>query len=119
MLEGDFQREYNLNLAECLWGEEKISARRFLTLATQLSANSTLARVLTKGWTTQDELLATVAELLDTGNRYTLLANGVKRYEMPEPIRIIRPGTTKGKRVATKEEVARLFGAGLRKRERR
>ena len=76
-----------------------------------LSLESNTATMLHKGWRFQEELLATLAELLDFHNRNYLLAHGVKRHELGQPIYINRPN--KQKRKATKEELREMFKAGL------
>lgn len=43
------------------------------------------------GWGWNEELLATIAELVDWGNRHFLAANGVKSHQLPRPLEINRP----------------------------
>lgn len=45
------------------------------------------------GWT--EELLALVAELLDTGNRNNAVLHGVKESKLGKPLKVERPGKRK------------------------
>jgi len=43
-------------------------------------------------WSTLEELVAIVAEVVDSGNRLFFSANSGKGAKIPSPIRIARPG---------------------------
>lgn len=64
------------------------------------------------GWGPTQELLATIAELVDAGNRLFFSANSKKGTRLPRPIRIPRPSERRRrrKRNATGEELARMVG---------
>lgn len=86
-----------------------------------LSPSSALAKEIspeTSGWGTSEELLATVAELVDLGNRQFALANSKKGTKAPKPIKISRPWEVKpsSKRPASADEIGELMdGAPLLK----
>lgn len=67
---------------------------------------------LRAGWDSNEELLALNAELLDALNRNFLAANGVKRGQLPQPIKIRRP-VQKPKRQATKDDLKRIFKGAI------
>lgn len=46
---------------------------------------------LGRGWTTQNELMAVIAELIDQGNRYFFGANSKSGTRQPEPLQVPRP----------------------------
>lgn len=88
----DFQREYGLDLDEEIL--KGISAERMKALVNGIGINSALHRHLNEDWWRwgiQEELLATVCELLDAGNRAFIMANSEHPGKM-EPIKIPRPG---------------------------
>lgn len=64
------------------------------------------------GWTTDTELLAAIAELLDVGNRYFVSANASKNTKLPEPLQIPRPYKTerKAKKQSSTEELKAFAG---------
>lgn len=90
--------------------------RRLHSLISGLSPSGALAREMfpdTVGadWGNAEELLASVSELIDLGNRQFVLANSAKGTKAPKPIKITRPWEVKKtKRIATPEEVAQLMG---------
>ena len=86
-----------------------MGCRRLISLMKGLEEGSALGRSVTKGWGYQEELLATIAEVVDHGNRNFLAANGVKRHELPRAIIIRRPNEPP-KRKATKDELLEMFG---------
>lgn len=72
-----------------------MGTRRFVALFDGLGPDTATARAIqpdTWHWTSQHELLATLAELVDQGNRYFLLANSKEGTTQPRPIQITRPG---------------------------
>lgn len=65
------------------------------------------------GWGPNEELLATIAEVLDAGNRMYFRAHAKKNARLPKALRIPRPSERRRrpKRKATAEEIARMVGA--------
>jgi len=110
-LEVDFLKEYNLDLAECLWGVKKISVRKLFVLLSQLGPETATAKHFTKGWNDEKELLATLIEVQDIARLEFLAANGVKQSQLPRPIQIPRPYiAARPKKKATNEDIKALFG---------
>ena len=103
-----------MDLKECLWGENRLSVRRIDTLVNNLSLRSSLARRYTEDWGYQEELLASLIEVVDIGNIHFLMAHGTKGAQLPKPVKIPRPGSPRVKRTATPQEVADIFKANLR-----
>ena len=68
------------------------------------------------GWSTKEELLAIMIEVLDHGNRLFFSANRAKGARMPDPIRIRRPWErsedAKPRPKPTHAQVKRFFGGG-------
>lgn len=117
-LEADFAREYpgeyNGDLRVALWGESPIGARRLYALVKGMSTRSAIARSFNDGqeWNNSDELLAVLAELVDTTNRILYQANAKKGSRVWEPLKIGRPGEAaraRAKAQAKPQEVARFF----------
>ena len=82
-----------------------------------LPKDSALARAVapeTEGsdWGNTEELLATLAELVDVGNRQFVAANTKKGARKPKPIKIRRPWDPTERRRATAEETQELLGPG-------
>jgi hypothetical protein len=60
------------------------------------------------GWSQEQELLATIVDMMGENTRVLLAANGVKK--LPEPTRFPRPGDDRlGKRVQSDTEDVRAF----------
>jgi len=117
-LEADFQREYNLDLAQCLWGKKKLSARKIFVLVAQLGPETATAKYFTKGWNEEKELLATLIELMGVSRAEFLAANGVKQSQLPPPIQITRPYISQRiKRKAEPSDIKQIFGEGIIIRE--
>jgi hypothetical protein len=97
-----------------------MTARRYAALFYGLPPNRTAtARHMdpeSAGWSQESELLATVAELIDQGNRYFLSANVKKGTPLPRPISIRRPGDTKKKRGTTLGELLGKAGDRVQRR---
>jgi hypothetical protein len=74
------------------------------------------------GWSTTDELLAGVIELLDVGNRLYFRAHTKRGTQQPKPIKVPRPESSAGetdavtprKRQATSAELRQFFGGSAR-----
>lgn len=100
-------------MSQCLWGPNPLSAREVLNLVDHLSPDGSVGRAVSEhkaaGWGFQEELLAVLAELIDKGNRDFFSAYSEKGTPQPAPIYIARP-VQKKKRVATKEDMRRMFG---------
>lgn len=104
-----------MDLGEALWGDQKMGARRLHSLILGLSPDGAFAKALspeTAGWGTTEELLATVAELVDLGNRQFALSKSKKGSKAPKPINIKRPweDVKQKKRAASPEEISELMG---------
>lgn len=56
-----------------------------------LPPDSALARELSGGWSTTDELLAMNAEISYAQFRTALASGGVKKHRLPRPLQIPRP----------------------------
>lgn len=94
-----------------------LSARRLSVLVAALPVDSATAVALgahTPGWSTTEELLALVAELVDTGNRYFYSANSKRGTRPPDPVRITRPNR-RPRRVATSADLVEMFGGVARR----
>jgi hypothetical protein len=69
-------------------------------------------------WTTAEELLATLIEVVDQGNRLVIMANTKKGTRVPDPIEIPRPYDRAHRRLSTIEEQRKFFaGAVVTQRE--
>lgn len=63
------------------------------------------------GWGNQEELLATLIEVVDAGNRLFHKAHSKKGATQPKPIKVPRPADpTRKKRKATSEDLKAMFG---------
>lgn len=107
-----------MDLAEALWGENPISIRRLASLINGLPLDSALVRSydpkrLGRGWGTQEELLAIIAELLDVNNRYFLSAHVKPGTQLPKPIYIPRPDDTQRKPPTPKQVLGHLAAKGI------
>lgn len=91
-----------------------MGCRRIIALIRGLSEHSNTAHVVTKGWGYEHELMASLIELVDFGNRNFLLANGVKSFELPQQVFIKRPNAPE-KRKATRAETLEIFKGGVRR----
>ncbi len=121
-LEADFARHYHLELAELVFGGESVPLRRLRNLIVHLPPDSAFVRTVTPRlppapapWSTGDELLALVAELVDANTRAFVVANSKPNATAPKPLRIPRPddtGATKAKPVSMSSPEARSFFAG-------
>lgn len=110
-LEADFTRYYQIDLPAAMWGPTPLSARRVGSLVRGLPPDSALSRKLDAhpGWGNVEELLATIAELTDIGNRALI---GVHTGQMPpETIAIRRPWATAAEKpaMATSQQMVAFF----------
>lgn len=112
-LEADFLREYNLHLGDCL---NVMGARRIEALINGLppTSVSAVARALNEnvreGWGYPEELLSVLIEVVDAQSRNFLAAHGVKKHQLPKPIRINRPLEPERRREATPADLKTILG---------
>jgi hypothetical protein len=95
-VEADFQSHYGLDLRSVLWGPLRLGVRRVLSLVLGLPPTGALFRAAVtdgKSWTTTDELLATVIEVLDQANGMYYSAHVKPGSQKWTPIEIHRPVT--------------------------
>jgi len=88
-LEADLLAHYGLDL------REGIGVRRLRALVQGLPPGGALHRSIDPDgwrWTTDTEMLATVAELVDANNRLFYSAHAKKGSSPVKPIKIMRPG---------------------------
>ena len=112
-LEADFQREYRIDLRDALWGEKPIGGRRLTALINGLSPGCATFRKLKGGsdWGNTEELLATVAELIDATNRLIYQVNSKKGARVWEPLRVPRPYDKKRQsQPSSSDEMLAFFG---------
>ena len=83
--------EYGLDLRESLWGSQPLGVRRLLSLISGLPRTSALTRAANGEWTQEDELLATIVDIIGVSNHMFLQANSKKGTLLPEPIHYPRP----------------------------
>lgn len=90
-VEADLQRYYGLHVGDFPW---PLTARRLIVLLKHLPADSAtqeaLADDLTRGWTEERQLLATVVDELRLLQYQRALIAGAKNVRPPDPIP--RPG---------------------------
>jgi hypothetical protein len=93
-VEADFQSHYGIDLRDALWGPRPIGVRRLLSLINGLPIRGAMHREISsdgRDWSSIEELLATVIELLDFGNRMRFAASVKQGTEIWEPIEVRRP----------------------------
>lgn len=130
-VEADFQREYGLDLAACVWGPNRIGVRRLDVLVRELPTTARLYQTAQGGsWGVTEELLAQCVELLYLQVSAFMAANSrkpkrVKPQQIPRPTYKLttgpqeaaagRSGPRRGYTpVATFEQVAAtLAGVGI------
>lgn len=91
-LEADLAHYYQTDLTDALWGPAPLSARRLSALVKGLPPGSAVGRELSAGWGVTEELLATLIEVVDRGDRWFYSAHSPPGARMPEPLVIPRPG---------------------------
>ena len=89
--------EYGLDLRESLWGSKPLGARRLLALVSGLPKDSALSRAAGGDWTQEDELLATIVDLVGMSNHMFLQANSKKGTTLPNFVSFPRPWEAKAK----------------------
>lgn len=116
-LEADFARYYDTDLPAAVWGSQPVTVRRLAVLVNGLPRESTTARALHPhpNWEQTEELLATIAELVDATNR--LIMKAWFKGGDARPIEIRRPWKPEEvkPRKATVEEMKAFFGGNLRR----
>jgi hypothetical protein len=75
-----------------------------------------LARALRDKWTTETELLAGIYELTHANYRVLLSIAGARKGDIPEPLRIPRPGGQPEQQTKKKAASSSEFAAWIRKR---
>lgn len=88
-MEADFRARYQCDLGTVCFGPEAWGLRKLYAHVRYLGADSATAQFLEAGWSADDELLATIAELLHAQLRAFLGAHGAKR--IPDQLKIPRP----------------------------
>jgi len=83
--------EYGLDLRESLWGPKPLGVRRLLSLVGGLPRTSALTRSVNDNWTQEDELLATVVDIIGVGNHMFLQANTKEGTNIGNPVHYPRP----------------------------
>jgi hypothetical protein len=109
-LEADFARYYQKDLGEELY-VRNTPARRILSLVQWLPPDAALWRSMGNSWSTDQELLALNAELLDSLRRLYLQAHSKPGARLPDPLHIPRPGdreTPQRPRGTTYKEMLRM-----------
>lgn len=114
-VEADFRSYYGLDLRAVCWGPDRFGVRRIRSLVRGLPVGGATSRIQTNGqaWTTTDELLASVVELIDHSNRMFFSANAKKGAQVWKPIHIARPQAAEEPRepkLSTRWEVYKFFG---------
>lgn len=122
-LEADFQREYGLDLREVVFGPSPWGARRLWVRVKHLPPKSALAREINPegaAWGNVEELLATLVEVVDWGNRNFHAVHSKRRTKIT-PIKIPRPkrraskaGKKQPKAQSDPEKMLAFFGSRLR-----
>ena len=82
---------YGLDLRKSLWGESPLGVRRLLSLMKGLPKDSALQRAAGNDWTQEDELLASIVDVLNVSNHLFLKANTKAGTTIPEPGYYPRP----------------------------
>jgi len=118
-LEADFARHYHLELAELVFGGERVPLRRLRNLIVHLPPDSAFVRTVTPRltqaaapWSTTDYLLALIAELIDTNTRYFVVAHSKKGKTPPKPLKVERPDDKPKRPVDMSSPEASAFFAG-------
>ncbi len=115
-LEADFQAHYGLDLRVEL---VRTGARRLYALMCGLPPHCALHRALDPTgwqWDTHAELLATIAEVNDIGNRIAVKINSKPGTPEPPALHIPRPDeVARSARPATAEELAVAFAGHIKK----
>lgn len=120
-VEADFQAHYGVDLRDALWGPRPVGVRRLLSLINGLPLRGAVHReAATDGrdWGTVEELLATVVELLDFGNRIRFASGARQGTKIWDPIEVRRPYDAEKKapeppKKASMAELARAFGDAM------
>jgi hypothetical protein len=90
-----------------------LSARRLNVLLRGLSKESALFRSVNPAlamWDQKDELLASIAELIDANTRTFIRAHSDKSDPQPKPLKITRPHRAKEDRRGTSmQELQQMF----------
>lgn len=117
-VEADFAAVYAIDLRDALWGENPVGVRRLNALVSALPADSATVRSVdpNDGWSQEDELLASIFDVVGMGNHLFLSANVQEkdRKLLPKPARFPRPWDEDEEEVKAKlsshDEVLGFFG---------
>jgi len=120
-VEADFQSHYGMDLREVLWGDRAPGVRRVLALVNGLPTTGAVFREVAfdgKSWSMTDELLATLIEITDFGNKLLFQTNVKAGTKGWDPIVISRPrapaaAATEHREMATTEEMSAFFGGDV------
>lgn len=116
-VEADFQSHYGLDLREVLWGSRRLGVRRINALVEGLPlSGATFRAAATNGvqWSTTDELLAVLVEMIDHSNRMYFAAHAKKGQGVWKPVQIARPATKKIEPVSTPvSKIREVFGGNI------
>lgn len=120
-VEADFQTQYGLDLREVLWGHLRYGARRVWSLVSGLSPTGATARATMydgNPWSTTDEFLATIIELLDHGNRMYYGTHRPKSgSNVWDPVTVPRPWKVVVEKIprkqATVQDMKEAFGDAI------
>lgn len=91
-----------------------MGVRRVLALIIGLPPGSAIHRALDPkgvgvGWTTQEELMAVLIEVMDYGNRLFYSANSKKGAKQPKPLYVPRPNRSRKRRKASSQDMKAIF----------
>lgn len=108
---------YALDLRDALWGENPVGVRRLNALVSALPVSSATARSADPdvGWSQEDELLASIFDVLGLSNHLFLSANVTDRDRklLPGPTRFPRPWDEEEEpesKLSSHDEVLGFFG---------
>lgn len=93
-VEADFQSHYGLDLRDVLWGPQHVGVRRLNALVKGLPLQGVFFRTAAtngKSWTTTDELLSVLIEIVDHGNAMYYETHKKPTAEKWKSIEIHRP----------------------------
>jgi len=119
-VEADFQSHYGLDLRQVCWGPGALGVRRIRALVRGLPIDGVTVRETElhgKPWSITDELLATLIELIDHGNRMYYSAHAKNPSGVWKPLKITRPIEEEDqppeRKISTVEDIKRFFGDGI------
>lgn len=90
-----------MDLRDACYGERQVGARRLRALVVGLPAGCAMHRAADPdswSWTYTEELLASLIEVVDAGNRLFVRANSKKGAKAPPAIEVKRPWVKESKK---------------------